>query len=260
MFGSFPPSANLYSTARRPLGRAPARDRDAISNARASVRALAEDAAALIAASADGPEAVARVGAERIAASDRRYFGAELRRRAVIPIGVENPNRHELVDEGKGLEIWGRSVPAEAVRLARDAIYRRRLEDGDLAVERYDLSLPSDRERAIAVLEALVPRSRRPTSGGRVWLWVNGGLDARGIGGHDATAHVESFRRDLSRADVDTSRLCLLSKPHVDLPDGPGRGEAFEAAVDRFRALGLPLSVNFDSQGLARLIERPSQR
>lgn len=254
VFGSFPPSARLFEAARRPLAGLAGGPRAEVANARASLCSLAEDAAAMVAAAPGGAEAVARAGAERIAASDRRYFGAELRRTRVIPIFVENPSRHELEDEGKGLEIAGRTVPPRALDLALRAVYGRRLQDGDMALERYDISRPEERRRALRILEVLLPRGRsRP--GGTLWVWVNGGLDERGIGGRDATAWVEAFRAEIEAGDVETSRVRLLSKPHVTISPGEGGRAALEAVLARYRALGLPLSVNFDGRGLARLLE-----
>ena len=48
---------------------------------------------------------------------------------------------HELRDEGKGVALWGRDVPDETLRLVRDTVLRRRLQDGPLAIERYDLTV-----------------------------------------------------------------------------------------------------------------------
>jgi hypothetical protein len=262
MFGSFPPSASLSGWARRPLAGAAPVTRARVENARAGVAALARSAQAMIDAAPGGAEAVARAGAEQIAASDRRYFGDALRRDHVVPISVENPNRHEIEDEGKGFMPMPTPLPApgavspaaleRAVRLATDAVLRRRLADGDLALERYDLTAPADRRRAIDLLERLIPR--RASGAGRtvVWLWVNGRLDERGVGGEDATAHIAGFRAEVAAADVDVARLRYLSKPHVALP-GPGRARALREAVARFRGLGLPLSVNLGTGPLLGL-------
>ncbi|MEL6741924.1 MAG: hypothetical protein AAFP26_14865, partial [Planctomycetota bacterium] len=152
-FGSFPASERLFSESSRPLrGEESSPGQHARTrNARASIAALAEPARAMATASAQGPRAVAEAGAAWIAASDVTYFGAALRAR-VIPIFVENPNEHEARDEGKGMAVWGMSLDAKAVALARDVVYARRLEDGPLGIERYDLREQAEQERARVLL------------------------------------------------------------------------------------------------------------
>lgn len=253
MFGSFPGSGRLFELAVRTRTTAMPGDRLRIENARISIRSLARDTSAMVAAASGGPDAVARAGAEAMAASDRAYFGDAIRREHILPIFVENPTPHEIVDEGKGFVIAGREIDAVIVRRARDAIIRRRLADGDVAIERYDLSRPEERRRAIVFLEAIVPEGAA-APGGVVWVWVNGPLDALGIRGEDATAYVVDFRAELEAARIDLSRVRLFSKPHVDLPRGEARRLAFEAAVDRFRTLDLPLSVNLDTRALRALV------
>jgi hypothetical protein len=254
LFGSFPPSARLHAWACRRMLGTDADTRARIENARHAVRELAAQAEPMILAAGEGPEAVAAAGAEQVAATDRAYFGAELRRTRVIPITVENPNRHEIEDEGKGFEVAGRDVSGQAIAIARDALLRRRLRDGDLALERYDLSRPEERRRAIALLERLVPAD---VSGAapphRLWLWVTGPLEENEHRGVDATAYIATFHAEVARANVDSSRLRYVSKPYVDLPR-TGRGRALVEAADRMRALGLPLSVNLGTAALGAAI------
>lgn len=262
IFGAFPPSESLGGWAARPRAGEPPEVRGRIENARAAVQSLAASAQAMVDAAPRGAEAVAQAGAEQIAASDRRYFGAALRRDRVIPISVENPNRHEIEDEGKGFlpfplpaaSVVSPPTLERAVRMATDAVLRRRLADGDLALERYDLTVPADRRRAIALLERLIPRGAG--QGHAVWLWVNGRLDERGVGGEDATAHIAGFRAEVAAARVDVARLRYLSKPHVALARARSpadRGRALREAVARFSALDLPLSVNLGTGPLLRL-------
>jgi hypothetical protein len=264
MFGSFPPSARLFEWSRQPLEGAQPEARTRIENSRLSMRALADQAHAMIVVAPRGMEAVAEAGAEAISALDRAYFTPDLRRSAVIPIGVENPNQHEIEDEGKGLIPFGVELPTQAVALARAAIYRRRLRDGDLAVERYDLSQPSDRRRALSLLELLIPArgAGATTEGTRVWLWVNGPLDetnTHGVG-EDATAYIAAFREEISRANINTGRLTLVSKPHVVIPrSGPASGRALAEAADRFRGMELPLSVNLSTGALRAILVRVPQ-
>ncbi len=256
LFGSFPSSVRLFELAvRRTAGLSDA-DRAITIDTRLTFAMLAADAAAMARVSAQGPDAVARAGADRIAASDVAYFGADVRRAHVIPIFVENPTRHEYEDEGKGMSIAGRDdVTAGAITRARDAVYRRRLRDGDIALERYDLSRASERARAVRVLEAIVPPGA--PSGGVVWLWVNGGLEPDGTRGHDATPYVAAFRAELASAAIDPARVRLFGKPSVTLPNGPGRRAELEAAIDRYHALDLPVSVNLDTRALRALLAMP---
>lgn len=251
LFGSFPPSERLHEVATRPRTvLAPERLR--VTNARRSVAMLAADARAMIAAAPDGPEAVARAGAERISLSDRRYFGERVRREHIILVSVENPNAHEVRDENKGLEVYGRRLPPEAIDLARRAIYARRLQDGDIAIERYHLGQPEERRRAIGVLRELVG----PAAPGshRVWVSVHGGLDARGARGTDATPYIGGFRAEVAGAGVDMARVRYVSKPHVPI-GGRGMARQLDAAARRFRQLGLPLTLNIGTPLLRRLID-----
>lgn len=113
------------------------------------------------------------------------------------------------------------------------------------------------------MLEAIVPgdgphpSSESSPEIGQVWLWVNGGLDAEGIGGHDATPYIAESRAELERANVNTKVVHLLSKPHVRLPAGEALRPALNAALQRYEKLGLPLSVNFDGHAMARLLRAP---
>jgi len=256
LFGSFPPSQRLFEAATKSLRGQAGELAAETRNARATLRMLAADTASLFAASSEGAEATARMGAERIAASDRRYFTPRARRERIIVITVENPNRHEVVDEGKGFVPTGGAVAERAISLARNAVLRRRLADGDLALERYDLRQRAERVRAIGLLEALIPRisSRSTEATSLVWLWVNGTLDATGVRGEDATAHIAGFRREVAEADIDVSRLRFLSKPDVELPR-PVRLEALRHEAARFESLGLPLSLHLRSRAFRRALD-----
>lgn len=261
MFGSFTPSDALFGWARRDSQRAPPASRARIENARQAIRALAISAQAMVDAASRGPEAVASVGAEQIAASDRAYFGEALRRDHVIVISVENPNDHEVEDEGKGFrpqKADGSSEIVEsATQVATNAILRRRLLDGDLALERYDLTQRADRRRAIDLLERLIPeQGPRAGPGHTVWLWVNGRLDTLGVRGEDATDYIEEFRAEVAGANINTARLDYVSKPHIDLPPGgpqSTRAKALRDAAARLRGLKLPLSVNLTTAAFLRL-------
>jgi hypothetical protein len=250
MFGSFPVSDRLFEEARIPLASStdPAQAQRT-KNARASIRALGQAAGAMVEASTTSAELVAETGAAWIAASDRNYFGTEQRARAIIPIFVEHPNEHEARDEGKGMGVWGQDIPAEAIAIARRAVYARRLEDGALAVERYDLRKPAEWDRARAVLQELVPRG---SSGHTLWLWVNGGSDGHGHG-NSALPYIEAFRSSLQDADIEMSRVRLLSKPSPR-PRGATAKAEFEAAVQRARVLGVPASIQLSTRSAKKLL------
>ncbi|HJL20279.1 MAG TPA: hypothetical protein RMH99_31720 [Sandaracinaceae bacterium LLY-WYZ-13_1] len=251
MFGSFQPSENLFETARRSRGDASADDRGRIRNARHNVRRLAVEARALIDAAVEGPRAVAEAGAARIAASDRAYFTPEVRHDRVVVLGVEHPSEHEIRGENKGVAIWGREVPAEVLAMVRDAVYGARLRDGDIALERYDLTEPADRRRAVEVLTALVPEGE--TRGHRIWLWVGGGLVEGTERVHDASTELPGFLRELAAAPIARDRVVVVNRPSFRLR---GHENELAARAARFRDLGLPLSVLASPAALARAFER----
>lgn len=260
LFGSFPPSETLHETAtqRRSVL---ASDRLRVNNARRTVHMLAADAEAMIDMASRGPEAVARAGAERISLSDRRYFGERLRREHVILVMAEHPAAFEVRDEGRGLLVWGRDIPTEAVDMARRAIYRRRLRDGDIAIERYDLSDTDDRERAINVLEELIPERGEGVDprGAHVWLWINGGLNRRLSGGRSAFLFVPEYRGEIQAANIARRRLRLLSKPDVRI-GGRNLALKLDHHARRFRDHDLPLALNLSTPLLSRLIDENERR
>ena len=210
MFGSFQASGSLFRWATRPLRGASRSHRARILNARHAVLVLAAGAEKLVAAADAGAIEVARVGAELIAASDRAYFGEGIRRDHVIPLVVENPNRDEIVRERKGLVVHGRTLRPEAVELARDTIYARRLRDGPIAVERYDITSSADVERLVTVLERLVPRGSK---GHRVYVWV-GGPTVRGTKRVRAAEQaLPAFVERLRMESIEESRVVVFARP-----------------------------------------------
>ncbi|MCB9597841.1 MAG: hypothetical protein H6719_34305 [Sandaracinaceae bacterium] len=250
MFGSFQPSDRLFETARRARGAGTPAEQAETRNARHNVRVLAEEAGYMIADAPRGARAVAACGAERISRSDRAYFTEALRRERVITLSVENPNEHERRDENKGFSIWGRDVPAAALTLTRDAVLRRRLEDGELALERYDLTQPAERRRAVEVLEAIVPTG---STGHRVWVWVGGGIIEGTELVEDASDQLPTFQRELAAAAIAHDRVIVFNRPSFRLR---GHTAELEATVDRFHRMGLPLSVNASSGALQRVFRR----
>ena len=92
---------------------------------------------------------------------------------------------------------WKRYADGKAAELAAELLRVNPDEPGNLTnLGHFHARLGNDgqatryleRARAVAVLEALAPESR-PTRGGAVWVWVNGGLDDRGIGRSPREAH-----------------------------------------------------------------------
>ena len=253
MFGSFPPSDGLYLRAHRALAGASSDDAQATRASRATVISLAQAARALAAAAPGGPEAVAQVGAELVSAGDIRYVGASLRYHKLVPILVENPVRLEMVEEGKGFVPPGKTFPDELVALVRRALLRRRLRDGDIAIERYDLSVPADRARAIAVLGEVIPAGDAP-AGGKVWLWVTGRLDPSGHTGESAARYLEAFVAELARAPIEHARLRVLGKPDFVPPAGPERAAALAREAAWYRHRDLPLAVGLTTGELRALL------
>lgn len=238
LFGDLSPSLALFKAAVDTGARA--------RNARATLHILYRDVRAMIAVLPQGPEAVARVGAERIARSDRIYFGDRLRRERFVLIFVENPEDYERA-EGKGMSGADSNIPPALLDMTQRAINQRRLVDGDIALERYDLSSAAERRRAISVLEGLIPRSTASGETSRVWLWVTGKLHpGKSLTGEDARAHVSGFLAELEVADVDTSRLELFSKPAIQLPEDDFAGVLHGELAD-FAERDLLMSI--DLQG-----------
>ncbi len=245
VFGSFPISETLHRLATKPS----ASENSAWTlAARSTIRLLAAFAAELLQTRENlGTDAAIARGAELIATSDYSYFGST--RAKVIPIMMPNPSEAEIA-EGKGFSISGIQVPSDVLDEIMETVMRRRLQDGDIALERYDLSTPVDRSQAIATLSRLIPPDAPP--GGVVWIWVNGRLDPNlKLQGEDATAYIELFKRELNVAAIDLTRLNFVSKPTVEF-EGLNLSDQFENELDRYESLGLPLSVNTDAKGVSQ--------
>ncbi len=253
LFGGFPTSDSLHGWATRPRASASEDDQIRIGNARRSVHTLAAAGERLRTASAESPEAVARVGAEIIARSDLDYFGVEIRHDHVIPLFVENPSEHEIVDEGKGLVVHGRTLSDEAIALTRREVYRRRLGDGAMAIERYDITREADVRRAIEVLEMLVPKGSGP--GHHVYVWVGGPLIAGTERVEDVHDRMPSFVAALSKADIEMSRVTVFARP-VFQSRGKTR-EDLVAATDRARTQGVLYGVNMNTSALRAKMDWP---
>lgn len=249
LFGSFPPSERLHEEATKPRTvLAPQRLR--VTNARRSVAMLAQQSRAMCDAAGEGAEAVAAAGAEAISFSDRLYFGERLRRENIILVTVENPTLHERVDEAKGFRPPRGTLSDEAIATAVDALYRRRLLDGDVGLERVDLNRMSERRHAVALLERLIPEEDPGDS--QLWLYVHGGL--RGSAIEDALSHMYGFRLQLEAGNVNLSRLRLFARPPVPI-GGSDLARQLWLGSRRFRNHDLPMSLNLGSGLLVRLFE-----
>jgi hypothetical protein len=253
LFGSFPKSESLFEIATKSDKNTNNGEKTKILNARFLLHLLSQDAAALIRASKTGPLSVVSEGARRISLSDRRYFGTELRCNKIIPIFVENPTKKEIL-EGKGMSIpEKKNISKKAISLARRAIYARRLEDGDMAIERYDISSPNERNRAINLLEELIPK--KSGHGRKIWLWITGPGDREDFTKRkDASEYIDDFLHEIKKRNVNLLRLRFVSKPSVKLPTGKNRRKFFEEIVDRYSKLGLSISLDIDSHKLKRLL------
>ena len=253
-FGSFDPSSSIYEAIGASLASG-GEGGERARTARESMCALSRHVEALEeGASRGGWQEVLATGAERIAWGDREYFGEALREQVFIPIFVENPDEHER-GEGKGLE-WSdfstllqqsseedRRALREVVRQARKVLYGRRLQDGPLALERYDLSNDVERARVKEILRDLAPGDA--PSSHVVWIWVTGKLDeGKKLKGESALAYLADFKKELVEGGVSLEHVRWLSKPavHVDRKISlERRREIQRAALEEHERAGLSL-------------------
>ena len=249
LFGGFPSSDTLHRWATRGRGEASEDDRRRIDNARRSVHTLAAAGERLRQAAGESPEAVAREGAEIIARSDREYFGDVVRHDHLIPLFVENPSEHEVVDEGKGLVVHGRTLDPAAVALTRREVYLRRLQDGAMAIERYDITSEVDVRRAIEVLELLAPEG---SQGHHVYVWVGGPLIAGTERVVDVHEKVPAFVTALEDARIEMTRVTVFARP-VFQAKGKTRAD-LESAAARAREQGVLYGVNMISGSLRSMM------
>ena len=248
LFGSFPISESLFKRVIKKSDRLAQ-----TTNARLTMIQLHHYAKQLALASKEGAKHVLQVGAELICKSDCNYFGYSIRRNYIIPIFVENPNAKEET-EGKGTAPAHLNIAPNFIFKCTKAIYKRRLEDGDIAIERYDLSNAVDCARATSLVEALVPEGEQGTT--KIWIWVTGPLHAKGkLTGKDAMPWVEKFKLRLEAANVNLQRIKLFSKPSVSLPSGATRSSVFNTQLRAFRDANMPMSINLSTKAIQKLIE-----
>ena len=237
-FGDFPPSWSLFRHATTSVCEADPATVSWVWNARRTLQSLASSARALVAEVPSGPRRVAARGAEIVAQSDRRYFGEDLRRTTVVPILVENPNDEEI-REGKGLR--PASLPAlsdEAIRTTLRALLRRRLQDGEVAVERYDIADREARARAFGVIQDVVGDADK--TGHRLWVWLSGPTDTDNRAPADAPEALTAFRQALEDAGIPLARLGLLYMPATRTSKDPPRPDR-----EQLRRAVAPIEILF---------------
>lgn len=249
MFGSFPISESLFKLASGNPDHAA--DTIYTYNARETLRILSEYSRRLADKRKSGLEAMIEEGAKIIAESDTLYFGKEIRKNHIIPIMVENPTRHEIL-EGKGISLdLNDTHHAEVISAIRKILYKQRLAYGDIALERYDISNPGERKRAVKVLEELIPKG---SSGATIWLWVTGRLlKNKTLQGEDASAYITQFQKEIYSSDINTSRLRFVNKPYITLPK-KNAVETLRESTVRLRKLDLFESVNITGGQLQKII------
>lgn len=249
LFGSFPASEQVHREATKPRT-VMAPQRLVVTNARRTVHMLAAQAERLVEAAADGPEAIAQVGAECISESDRRYFGERLRREHIVLVAVENPSAHERVDQARGFLPPRGRVSDEALMMVVHTVLRRRLEDGDIGVERVDLNRMSERRHMVRLLEALVPKNEPGRS--EVWVYLHGEPRAHPL--EDAFTHIYGFNMQLQDSEVNRERVRLFIRPSVPV-GGSDMAMGLFRASRRYRNHDLPMGLNIGTSLLTRIFE-----
>ncbi len=260
LFGSAPKSDSLFRAATYTTAGQNPKELASASQARYAREVLNRFASIMqtlhSTGTSGGVDAVAQIGAEISSQSDRAYFTPELRSK-FIPISVTNPRPKEI-EEGKGVLAPEHATSLQASEIGRvvsTSLLRRRLEDGDIAIERYDISQSKERALAIKILEDLIPAHSK-TGKSSLWLWVNGPLDpTQKLRGEDATKWLAEFQIELQRARIDHARLQIFSKPSVDLPSGAHRKEALERALARSKRMDIPLSLNMRSEAFRNVFK-----
>lgn len=254
LFGRYPLHPAVFENATKSIiGFSKARKRTMA--VRSGLKILAGQMLVLKEARIYGQEEVARVGAELISASDRAYFSADVRRSSIVPILVENPNDYE-VEQGKGFSIPQNTASDRSLRKsATVTLLQRRLEDGDIALERYDLSNENEVLRVLRLLEQLIPDSKGGKS--KVWLWVTGPLDhtqPHDISGENALPYLQNFRRALQKMKINHRRLEIISKPDLDVSNlRQGQHDLRTNLQAHWSAHSIP-SVNVTSRKARELI------
>ena len=250
VFGSFPPSEDLLTYASQLSTDKPLTEQQQIFAARSTIQILGLFAAELLRVrSLSGTDAVIERGADLIAAGDKAYFGS-VRDKAIPLMGVR-PSEEDT-RENKSFCIEGLKALEEACDQIIETVMRRRLVDGDLALQyryRYPFNLSSTAERlqAVTTLSRVIPLDA--PRGGDVWLWVWAGPDS------DDYA-IDIFEDELRSAEIDLERLRFYAKPTFEFR-GSDASNQFETELDRYEEYGVTLSVNTNAAGLLNWIQTP---
>ncbi len=250
VFGSFPPSEDLLTYASQLSTDKPLTEQQQIFAARSTIQTLGFFAAELLQVrSQSDTDAVIERGAELIAAGDNAYFGS-VRDKAIPLMGVR-PSEEDT-RENKSFCIEGLKALEQACDQIIETVMRRRLVDGDLALQyryRYPFNLSSAAERlqAVTTLSRVIPPDAPP--GGDVWLWIWAGPDS------DDYA-IDIFEDELRSAEIDLERLRFYAKPTFEFR-GSNASNQFETELDRYEEYGVTLSVNTNAAGLLKWIREP---
>lgn len=252
LFGPFPPSETLHQWATDTLLSTDPLSATRIRATRATLLLLDGYLASLAEVAPQGPEAVAARGAELICQSDRDYFTPELRRDVFIPLLVENPYPHELNDEGKSFRVSGREVPDAILDLTRTTVLRRRLADGDIAIERYDLSDGGALEHLVSVVAPLVPAGE---DGNTLWVWVTGPVEEEGEWkGPPALDYKAALDAKLQAAGVNLERIRVVTRNPAALSSKTS-AEELKTQSEAHAAAGWALRLNMRSSVLKKKLE-----
>ena len=253
LFGSFPVSDSLFSRATGKFNNLVQR-----TNARLTILQLHKYAQQLAIASNKGPMHVLRIGAEILSTTDCNYFGQSARRNNIIPIFVEFPTAKEE-REGKGTAPPHLNIAHNFIYTCTKVIYKRRLEDGDIAIERYDISNSVARSRAISLVEEIVPKGDKNST--KVWIWVTGPLDGNSkLKGSDAMPWIEDFKLSLQLSNANMQRVEVFSKPSISIPSVENRILFFNEKMQEFASSNNSMSLNLSTRAVRDLIDSSKQQ
>ena len=253
-FGEFQLPSNLFKLANTSLASSRFKSRTRIRSARFGLVELSRQINAVIQHDNQEPEALLSRSAELISSSDRKYFSPTIREKSIIPILVENPNPYEK-GLGKGFSSPKAADVSEAVQFkALVQVLKRRLEDGDIALERYDISKDSEISRVVKLLEALIPEGYPGSH--KVWIWINGPLDhsvSDRISGTGPLAFLPQFQRILDRSNIHLASLRLLAKPDLTKPMDQAQIHSLHRALSEYAKFKVYNSLNLTSHQVRKL-------
>lgn len=252
IFGSFPISKSLYKYATMSSQHSDAETRNRILNSRLSLKQLSAYCDRLIKASQFSRQAVIETGAEIICEGDKQYFGTQIRSKHIIPIVVENPHDYET-RMGKGFTPPGRqNIPPGLIKKVIRTVLTARMADGDIAIERYDLSDKKEQERAAGILEMVIPKASDQNT--CVWLWVTGPMtDPKNFIGKNALRYIPPFLASIKNRDINLSRLRFLSKPDFKPNRATDKKAAILQALTLYNSIDIPLGLNMNTSEFEKI-------